>query len=112
VAPLHGYVSRTAFSVACRATPDWDIVVPRAKLSRCDPSGISQSPDSKGARLVLSGLTAPALHASTAQRANLARRAKKQPPPRYFERRARLFFRFRFSFQTDDGLLAGLKAHS
>lgn len=32
---FHGPVSRTAFNAACRATPDWDVVVPRAGLSGC-----------------------------------------------------------------------------
>jgi len=36
VEKFHGRVSRTAFNVACRATPDWDIVVTRAKLSEVD----------------------------------------------------------------------------
>jgi len=33
---FHGPVSRTAFNAACRATPDWDVVVPRAGLSGTD----------------------------------------------------------------------------
>jgi hypothetical protein len=36
----HGRMSRTAFNCACRATPDWDVVVPRAGLCGCARRGL------------------------------------------------------------------------